>query len=689
MPLGFPTPGCCGSCDGNGAPNAFVVSLQGYTGNYSSCNGSWKLYASAWDTGQCTYFLKVGPARPDPNGLVNTDCKTVLTDFRATILCQIKGSEITVEVIDGAPGGEPGGVSTISTFTGSIGATPTNCLNINQSLTLGSTVGGSGTPTCSVTAGGPGRHCIYFNGCLDSSGNGNTGSAGGAGGSTSPLSKLRQPGRTTNCRQGCLCGCVCDSRARPNTVTVQFENFSGGCPNPNPCTPYFSGTKFELPFTGLDGQGNCTYGLITNDLNYYVLAILGFPGEPSEQGVFARVEMRRDRSPNGTLEYAWEADHLEWQTGGYSWGGPGTFPCVGLGTSLSMVLDNGNLTDNSLDGGPCITTDLATTTCLLTTSADYTGLASVSCCCGGAPDGGRWQPNLFICIQSVDPACAALNLVLAELFYVGSSGALGVAKWTGDVVSGGTSVHLELVYSSGTGSWQGTISCNGGTAVPFSFASLNSSTTVSNGGCCTGTLTLTLSTQPQGPCKIQTCACPTDAPYQSGLPTAIDIDPGGLVRLISMVSAGTACVCNPGCLCDEDGSGTVWCYKCHPGQCTANYVPPDYSNYQSCFSVPIANACLTYYYAGAKWDDQCTVNNQLVAVAYLLPAVGGCTWNVQISLASQGPTTCDSVTYQSAIYTAAQLDALTTIPLTLTSNPTPRLPGCGAALPQTIDIELL
>lgn len=497
MPLGFPTAGCCGSCDASGAPNAVVVTLLGYTGSYSSINGSWKLYAAAWDTGECTYFLNVGPARPDPNNLVNTDCATVLTDFRATILCQIRGSLITVEVIDGAPGGEPGGSGTISSFSGSIGAIPTNCLNIDVGLTLGSTVGGSGTPTCSVEAAGPGRHCIYFNGCPGDTGSGavNTGSAGGAGGSSSPLPKLRQPGRTTNCRQACLCGCVCNSRGRPNSVTVQFENFSGGCPNPNPCTPYFSGAKFVLDFTGLDKDtGNCLYGAITNDLNYYLLAILGFDGEPSEKGVFARVEMHRDRSPDGTLEFAFEIDHLEWQTTGYTWGGPGTFPCAGGGWSLSCVVDNGNLTDNSLDGGPCITTDLATTKCLLTTSADYSGLASVSCCCGGATDGGRYK-DLYVCIQSEDPLCQALNGVLVQLELQANSGQLSVATWTGTAtLDNGSTVTITLTFSNGQ--WHGSFSCNGGAGVPFSVPSLNSSTTLSTNGCCTGSLTLTLTDHP-------------------------------------------------------------------------------------------------------------------------------------------------------------------------------------------------
>lgn len=489
MPLGFPVAGCCGSCDGNGAPNSLTVTLSGYTGDLASVNGVWTLYASAWGP-PCTYKLKYGPPRRDPTVLDENGF--AIFDFRASVLATIDGATISVSVIDGTPCGVAGSGSTISVFNGSLGSAPVNCAAIDVALSLFAHNGDSGgaAASCSVSAGGPGRHCVDFPGCV------NTGTGSGAGtGSGSGNVYVRQPGKTTQCRQACECGCVCDTRARPQTIKISFSGFGSGNPNPNDCITLNGDVKYTLPFTGFDGEGNCVYGGIDTNWNYYLIATLGFPGDPSEQGVFARLEMHRDRDPGGVLEYMFELDHLEWQTSNYTWGGPGTFPCPGQSWELPMVLDNGNQTANNTLGGPCITEDLTEVLCLFETSADYTGLPSVSCCCGGAPDGKGNVPDLYICIQSVDPLCQKLNGVLAQLLYQGSSGQLSVATWAGNVtLDDSTSVSLTLTFSGGQ--WHGGISCGGGASVPIAFPSLNSSTDVSNGGCCTGTLTLTLTDHP-------------------------------------------------------------------------------------------------------------------------------------------------------------------------------------------------
>lgn len=577
MPLGFPTAGCCGSCDANGAPNSITVSLSGFTGNYSACNGGWVCYASAWSNLGCTYRLKYGPPRPDPL-VVDEGGVNPLLDYRASVQAVITGTTITVTLIDGTPAGNAGSGPVIAEWSGSLGAAPVNCTAIGVptalSLTLG-TNNGTGTPTCSVSAGGPGRHCINFPGCPGGSTGGGSGSGSGSG---SENVYVRQPGRTTQCRQACECGCVCDTRARPKEVKVTCSGFGAGYPNPNPCVPYFNGYKFTLPFVGLDGEGNCLYGLDTKDLNYYLLATLGFPGDPSDQGVFARLEFHRNDVPSGTLEYAFELDHLEWQTSNYSWKGPGTFPCPGQSWDLPMVFDYGNRTANSTLGGPCITEDLSEVTCLFETSGEYTGLPSVSCCCGDAPGGGRWQPNLYICIQSVDPACQAYNGMLVELVYDGASGQLGVAQWNGNQTGTGSSVAITLIYSSSAGQWQGGISCGGGTSVPISFPQgLNSSTTVdsSMNPCCSGALTLTLADHPiacGGSLTSEAagcCGCPIGVNPPNNLLVTL---PGtSLVPCINAVSipcdavvcdfAGTYVVDWVGCR-NQPGCETAGCQCC-------------------------------------------------------------------------------------------------------------------------------
>ena len=527
--------GCCQNvCDSNGAPRAIAVWLAGYGANaggtdYTRLNSAlahpevplaagapYILYAvqltpSPAGDGSCYYHLQYGPCLNLLETAISSLEPAPPCDARVGLAARIFFDSVSgapqIEVEVGAPDqGNPFG-SGYSTFQGPVGgAIPLDCLSIGQPqpvslpLTVNTISGAGAAATCQVAAVPPGRDCtVVIPRCADG---GSTGSA--PAGSGSPFTRLRQPGKSEKCFGACDC-CVCNGYGKTPSFNVYFEGFYSG-QDFNPCNTLnreYAGGNFiyNLPFTMNIGEGGCVYGFQTSIFDLYLRLTIGFDGDPSTKGVFASLDIGQNydqagnQFPAGPL-YTFEADHLELQwleADGGHWSGPGTFPCAKLGDPQNgpaggMLLPL--VTQFPEEEAPCDTDDMRAVQCWIGAQGPSKTNPN-DCCCPDSPStsGCHGRPNLYACFGSNDSACQKLQGVLAELLY-------DCVDWSNTItLDDGSTLAITLQFANNQ--WQLTFNCAGGAPSTVNFAALNGpAQTVANPGCCAGTLTASISTQP-------------------------------------------------------------------------------------------------------------------------------------------------------------------------------------------------